>query len=295
MNEQTATVVQFPHPGAEHNSPSDDMPWNVGAHGRKFLRCPGRYVDADDEVHDTEVVFWGEWEAPSRVERRWPARGRLPRALHRPHWIRPTADGFRQNTDPWVFGDSMRYSNCKQIVGPDRAGTSMQDLPVGSVLCYGSTIEHEFCIDTVFVVASAQPWTPAEVADIDLDDAFAVCTADSITAGGTDAHARLTLYRGASIDSPVRGMYSFVPALPAGDDGPQFTRPSIQLPGLINPASKQSTWGSKRPLPISAVCDAWEAIRHQVLAADLVLATHLDTPPETTTGHAVSVARRARC
>lgn len=29
MNAEIATVVQFPHPGAEHNPPADDMPWNA--------------------------------------------------------------------------------------------------------------------------------------------------------------------------------------------------------------------------------------------------------------------------
>lgn len=76
-------------------------------------------------------------------------------------------------------------------------------------------------------------------------------------------------------------MYSFVPALPAaGDDPPRFARPVIRLDGLINPASRQSTWGSHRPMPVAAVRDAWEIVRDQVLAADLMLAVYLDTPPE---------------
>jgi hypothetical protein len=271
------------------------MPWNVGDHRRKYLRGPGRYVDADDHVSHSDLVFWGEWEPPSGIERRWPAHGRLPRALHRPYWIRPAAGGSRQNTDPWVFGERMRYSNCKQIVGPRRRGTSMQKLPTGSVICFGSTMDHEFCVDTVFVVASAEPWTPADVADIEVDTAFAVCTAGSIKAGGTDAHAHLTLYRGATVEDPVHGMHSFVPALPVGDETPRFARPVVRLAGLINPASKQSTWGSKRPLPMSAVRHAWEAIRHQIHATGLVLAVKLDTPPEEAVNTVMPASRRTRC
>jgi hypothetical protein len=104
MVADTVAFVQFPHPGGEHVPASDDMPWNVDAHRRKFLRTRGRCVDADHHLDTAEVVFWGEWEAPSRVEQRWPTRGRLPRAVHRPYWARPTSTGFRQNTDPWVFG-----------------------------------------------------------------------------------------------------------------------------------------------------------------------------------------------
>jgi hypothetical protein len=54
----------------------------------------------------------------------------------------------------------------------------------------------------------------------------------------------------------------------------------IRLDGLINPASWRSTWGSGRPMRVAAVREAWDAVRDQVLAADLMLAVHLDTPPE---------------
>lgn len=186
MADDGVRFVQFPHPGSEHNPPDDDMPWNVAGHRRKFLITPGDYLDADARYDDIEVVFWGEWEPPSRIERRWPASDRLPRALHRPYWIQPQTSGFRENTDPWVFGAHMIYSVCKQITGPHRRPTSMQRLPRGSVICFGSTIAGEFCIDTAFVVASAEPWVPADAAGLDVDDAFKICTADSIATTESD-------------------------------------------------------------------------------------------------------------
>ena len=69
-------VVQFPHPGREHN-PKDApvMPWNAGSHARKFMRSPGRLVDRDGVAHDGSAVFWGEWEPPSRVVDRWAPDG----------------------------------------------------------------------------------------------------------------------------------------------------------------------------------------------------------------------------
>jgi hypothetical protein len=196
------TFVQFPHLGGEHRPESDDMPWNTGAHGRKFLISDGRYVDANNGVRQGELVFWGEWEPPSRVEHWWPRDGRLPRVLHRPYWVR----GIGQNTDPWVFGDRMRYSNCRQAIGAARRSTSMQTL------------------------------------------------------------------------SPVHGMYSFVPAKPPGDPQPPFARPLVRVAGLINPAGWQGTRGAKRPLEVAELRKAWNTIRDQVLAAGLVLATHLKTP-----------------
>ncbi len=59
MTSDTASFVQFPHPGHEHQPHEDPMPWNTGRHGRKFLRTPGRYLADDAQPHTGEVVFWG--------------------------------------------------------------------------------------------------------------------------------------------------------------------------------------------------------------------------------------------
>ncbi|HEX9030397.1 MAG TPA: hypothetical protein VF834_01045 [Streptosporangiaceae bacterium] len=289
--------VQFPHPGGEHVPPGPAMTWNTGDHGRKFLLAAGQYVDQDDDVHHGEFVFWGEWEPPSQLITGWPTSGRLPRALHRPYWHRPAGSGWRQNTDPWVFGPRMLYSNCKQTIRPGNRPTALQRLTRGSVICFGSAIGGEFCADTILVVASAEPWTPADTTiGQRAGDAFAACTAGSLASGdGGYARTRLTLYRGATIDDPVDGMYSFVPALPADGRYPRFARPPIRLPGLINPASTQSAMGASRPRPAREVRDAWEAIRHQVLTAGLVLAVRLETPPQLPVDGDVPVTTRNRC
>lgn len=299
--------VQFPHPGGEHVPASAHMPWNVGAHKRKCLIAPGGYLDGDSVV-DADLVFWGEWEPPSRVEVRWPARDSLPRALHRPYWTRPTTRGSRQNTDPWVWGDRMLYSNCRQTgARPARRPSSMQRLTRGSVICFGSTVGGEFCLDTVFVVASAEAWNPAGVAALEVDEAFKVCTAESMLAGEDrddgdgctvicqpDDEASFTLYRGASVDDPVDGMFSFVPARRADGDDPRFARPAIRLPGYVNPASTQSTLGSKIPLGTSTLRSLWNQVSDQVHAEDLLFAVHLRTP-ERHAGGQVPATDRRRC
>jgi hypothetical protein len=188
----------------------------------------------------------------------------------------------------------MIYSNCKQVFGAERRPTSMQRLTRGSVICFGSTINGEFCADTIFVVASAEPWVPAEVADLDVDDAFKTCTGDSITAGTRDADLSLTLYRGATVEDPVEGMFSFVPARRADADDPRFSRPPIHSK-FINPLNLQATWGSKRPLSMDTLRDAWESVRHQVLAADLLLAVRLQTPDRERNDVAVPETARRRC
>ena len=125
----------------------------------------------------------------------------------------------------------MLYSNCKQTIRPGNRPTAMQRLTRGSVICFGSAVGGEFCADTILVVASAEPWTPADTTIGQLaGEAFGACTADSLASGnGSYAETRLTLYRGATIDDPIDGMYSFVPALPADGGYPRFARPPIRL------------------------------------------------------------------
>jgi hypothetical protein len=276
MSVEEASFVQFPHPGGEHRPIGDLMPWNTGEHRRKFLVSWGRYVDVDPRLRLAELVFWGEWEPPSRVEERWASTGHLPSFLHRPYWEHPAKNQARQNTDPWIFGDQMLYSNCKQVTGPNRNPTSMQRLRRGSVICFGSTIQGEFCIDTVFVVGSREPWSPGrELSNV--DEAFATCTADSVASVASDRDAEFTLYRGAMRSDSVHGMYCFVPAKLSGDRNPRFARPAVRS-RFINPANKQSTMGSKVDLPMQTVYDAWNALREQVVAQGLLIAVGIDTP-----------------
>jgi hypothetical protein len=63
-------VVQFPHPGGEHD-PGNQLrqPWNTGKHRRKFLCAPGHYVSDDASIASAALVFWGEWESPSQDNR----------------------------------------------------------------------------------------------------------------------------------------------------------------------------------------------------------------------------------
>jgi len=78
-------IVQFPHPGREHNPGSERrQSWNAGDHRRKFLCNPGRYVSGDGSLGACALVFWGEWEPPSNIIQRWGPKDSLPRFLHEP-------------------------------------------------------------------------------------------------------------------------------------------------------------------------------------------------------------------
>ncbi len=173
-------VVQFPHPGYEHNpGNARRQPWNTGDHRRKFLCNPGHYVSEDGSLAAGSLVFWGEWEAPSIPKHTWARKDPLPRFLQVPVWEYPTAGERRQNTDPWVFGDSFRYSNCGQL----RRGRALQELTPGSIVLFGSTIGPEFVIDTVFVVKDSCRFSPSKPPDT--DEAFRVCVVESLLTTGS--------------------------------------------------------------------------------------------------------------
>jgi hypothetical protein len=138
--------------------------------------------------------------------------------------------GERQNTDPWVFGDSFRFSNCRQLTLRQKP-SALQKLTEGSMVLFGSTISGEFVSDTVFVVKDSCPFSPAKPPET--DETFRVCTIESLLTTG-DADNPFTLYRGARYEAPANGMYSFVPCRRADADNVRFTRPSISLPGYLN-------------------------------------------------------------
>ena len=206
------------------------------------------------------LVAWGEWEPPSQVVRRWPARRPVcPGRLHRPYWIEPAR---RRTTSEHRSLDLGRPDDLQQLQADRRPAARCaprcRTCRTGSVICFGSTIDGQFCVDTLLVIAAANRGCRPKRHACSVNAAFKTCTGGSITASRTDAHADLTLYRGATLDRPVHGMYSFVPAHPA-DDGDLAVRPPADPPSRVDQSGEQAEpWGSKRPLPASEVRTAWE-------------------------------------
>jgi len=275
-------VVQFPHPGGECSpGASRRQPWNIGNHCRKFLQSLGSYVADDGSLSECEeLVFWGEWEAPSYIIERWEPEDFLPRFLHRPVWERPSTGGVRLNTDPWVFGDCFRYSNCRQLT-PNRNRSALQQLTPGSLILFGSTIGCEFVIDTVFVVNRDKPclFSPGEPPET--DEAFRVCTVDSLLTTG-NRNDPFTLYRGATYQAPFNGSgyrrYSFVPCRRADAGNMRFSRPSIELGSYVNPANTRAARGARTPRSEAEVQEQWEKIRKRLLEAGYLLGVWFSTP-----------------
>lgn len=269
-------VVQFPHPGCEHNPGKQQRQrWNTtGKHSRKFLQSSGRYVDGNDSCGEGDLVFWGEWEAPSFVcdKNRWPRKDLLPRFLHRPVWECPTAKGWRLNTDPWVFGDCLMYSNCLQLT-PNGNRSALQRLALGSLILFGSTLDGKFVVDTVFVVKDSCQFSPSKPPET--DDAFRVCTIDSLLTTGSPDDP-FTLYRGATYEDRFNDMFSFVPCRRADAIDMRFPRPALPRGRFVNPKS----WQSARLTPCSPA-DArqqWKSVRQQVVSAGCLLGVQFATP-----------------
>jgi hypothetical protein len=280
-------IVQFPHPGREHE-PDDSLGkgWNLAEHRRKFMRAQGEWMeDADATVprREGEIVFWGEWEAPSRLitELDRPT-SRHPKYLFEPVWSRPPDHPRVQNTDPFVFGDRFLYSNCRQ--NTKRGPLKTQRLAPGSLVIFGSGLGGAFVVDTVFVVAHSR-WVTAEtIGKLDVDPVFHAVTLGllSLRPGGPNYR----LYEGATPDEPIAGMFSFVPCLPVEDPKLGFARPDLQLDGVVNP---RNVMAAKLTLAddLATMKAHWDAVASQVLEQDLALGTRATMPrPEPGTSEA---------
>lgn len=129
--------VQFPHPGPEHNPGASGIrAWPLGnkAHRRTFMQSAATYrrsIDGDDE--DGDVAFWGEWEGEARLITALEPTPRGPRWLYTPNpqGAPPPPDEKGtppQNTDPFVWGDAIRYGACSPTSTPS-SSTGKSSLP----------------------------------------------------------------------------------------------------------------------------------------------------------------------
>src|SRR5579862_2667553 len=149
-------VVQFPHPGREHEL-STGLTWSTAAdHFRRFMVYRGKALErVNGSLIEEDLCFWGEWEAGAKHLRDFSTRSPgMPHHLYRPE-ISTKPEGFVQNTDPLVFGSSFLYTNCKQ-----RGQGKLKHLAAGSIILFGSRVDRRFCLDTLFVVGSSQWYSP---------------------------------------------------------------------------------------------------------------------------------------
>ncbi len=291
MNDRLS-FVQFLHPGPEATPDAGGMyVWNQGPeHRRRFIRQRGNYLDSSSRLHeDREIVFWGEWEAQGDAEE-IPQEQRIPfgpNSFCSP-WYQPLGRQSRNggcgtentgcmNTDPFVFGERFLYSNCRQY--SNERLTRLQGLLPGSVILFGSRINHRFCLDTVLVIEEGTPYrlheNRAMIAER-TSQTFMDVTADYI-------HPNLTLmlyegrrYDPAEPDTP----FSFVPCRPFNAEQYTFARPVIELEGFIRPGMTQGFNTNQYRLSgdPGQLQDLWYRVRKQVIEQQLCLGVCFNLP-----------------
>lgn len=245
-NDEQLCFIQFTHPGGEHNLLRKEKlalykEWNYGKHQRKFMKVKGAYTDGTVQTETDDLYFWGEWEPESKVSALSTSTPTsFPKYIHLPELnltkkhkaVAPKYDEkgrTRQNSDPFVFDNHFLYCCCKQ-------GLLHCKLAKGSIILFGSTINQTtpdayFAIDTVFVVGDDKHFTPQN-AKITLkgfvpDEYYEIMGFDMW--GGTEESI---CYKGATIDNPISGMYSFVPCKVGTNGKDGFERPHLKSADL---------------------------------------------------------------
>ena len=180
------------------------------------------------------------------------------------------------------------YTNCKQA--STRALEGLRHLDRGTVIVFGSRFGGAWVVDLVLVVADFVDHHVSDyrrtlkglVPDPYWDITLAPTYADAPEPGGENYDDWwFRLYRGATIEAPVNGMYSFFPCMPAGGDT-GFPRPMITLPEqYFTTTLSIGVKGHRMAAPAVAqgeIYGLWESLRNQVLAQGLMLGTYAAMP-----------------
>jgi len=291
--------VQFPHPGGEQKPGRDGtVGWNKlhNPHKRKFMRVQGDYrIFKDGETHKNEKMdVWGEWEPESRVIAEFELEeqcSHAPRYLWEPYWVARDSYWGLHNTDPFIFGDCFLYSNCRQT---SQGGAGLRNLGKGSIMAFGSGKEikgkRKWVLDTVFVVRDYidyDPLNPLRKLEGKVPDCFLEVSIKPLRQnlrrnnGCINECSRLRLYRGATPDFPVNGMFSFFPARLASKRS-CFSRPAICLEETyFNPRNWQAPKGCALGGPNlgeGTRRSLWNSLVKQVQNEGLILGTSAQLP-----------------
>jgi hypothetical protein len=287
MKDNNKKIIQFFHSGEEHTK-STGIKWNDGSHKRKFMAINGKYVSKKLEAVKTDnLCFWGEWEAPAKLIKSInTSNDKLPKNIFSPFY---TPEIGRVNTDPFVFGNEFYYMICKQAHYP-----SLREIPIGSIILFGSNKKKKFVLDTLFVVKDYEEYDIQDIYSLSkkYNDIFFNVSLKPLTENlkyaekkeikesscgmcipikGDDVDdykptkelKKYKIYKAVMFDEKEQfnGMYSFAPCI-AGERGKGgFGRPEIELPNVISNEQNQGIKISKT----DSIKMYWENIKDQVL------------------------------
>lgn len=217
----------------------------------------------DAPIETGALCFWGSWEQATRYRTLPASRNKADaNAVHQPVLSgrasrKPGDQTQALPTHPFVFDAPFLF-----LPGKDSPNRVLSQLDIGDIVAFGSHLQGEFALDTVFVVNGRQP-----VGDASLSALFR-----RVNQACFDSPA-LPVYRGASLDQPLGALFSFFPARPVGTDGAHsFARPVLRPEGalaeLIQPRLPHNFRSRETLLPTGAV---WDEICRQVMAQGCVL------------------------
>lgn len=282
-------IIQFlhPNPEAKPSKKSNIISWNCGdKHKRKFLLSKGKYVYNNIEK-DACLTFWGEWEPQSYAEKLPNLGQKFPTYLNRPFW-NTTASNACHNTDPYVFGQSFNYFICQQ--GLKKV---LRNLEPFSLILFGSCINSQFCLDTLFVVSDTQK--KYKISNVEKlgnkNTAFYHASIKPLLSEERCTKMRcnavkdeLTFYKGVSFNEKeeYNNMFSFAPArLYANNEKSDyaFQRPKIEIPEIISPRLTQGINGNGgKKYSEKQIIEVWHKIVDIMNNNNLLLGTNFEEP-----------------
>ena len=261
--------------------------WNRRDHKRKFLEVNGRCIRHGKEFVGP-IRFWAEWEPQSEVTPITEPVDNGPEFVQRPFYVVPRSYHRLQNTDSFVFG-GFYYTGCQQHT--KRGPTQLRYLDRGSVILFGSCVKEQFAVDTVFVVDRWEDHDvksykrlrklklPAGYWEVTLAAWYGSKRDEACSSYSSSKSYRL--YVGATIDSTVNTMFSYVPCKPATECGRGFARPVIAILEIITSNLLQGKRLNRGCEP-SRVKQLWKSVRLQVESAGQWLGVAVEMPKRLT-------------
>jgi hypothetical protein len=289
-------IVQFLHTAVEatpfHENDSI-IPWNnLENHRRKFLNSFGKYISTEGKEIEDLLTFWGEWEPQSYITSLKNDKKYFPKYLNTP-FLNPSVTYRTHNTDPNVFGKHFKYIVCKQAAFHN----VLTDLPENSIILFGSSINREFCLDTVFVVSKNKiNYNLSSIEELFPRDKRGTYYHASVNPMYDDTNynsnieeedscrikdkTRYTFYE--SVDftekDDYHGMFSFVPSRIINAERESayiFKQPKIDL-DFIEPLQTQGI--NSMDCSLSEILLYWNRIVQQVDDFKLLKGTYFKTP-----------------
>ena len=295
MDKGERLAIQFLHPGREKTE--EIIIGNAGGrpcqqHGRKFVEGCGDYFadeleEKKDQPKQQQIMFWCEYEQQLKYDKLCgrPHIDGYPRYIQT---LRPAC--YRQsygeitgciNTDPYIFGRYMLYSNCRQ-----KRSYLLRNLLPGLVIVFGSRVNGHFCFDTVFVVSRPLcTFTRRDGREVlgklkdegAISENFWQATVEPLLHDDNAEDCEFVLYESATYQNRVDGMYSFFPCKLKDEIG--FPRPAATAP-CIN----HKMWTGIRTLvsneDAKGCFNVWESLRRDVLENGLYLGVRAEEPGE---------------